>query len=58
MTYEYPTPEERAKAEQEGSQAKSIFDNPYNQEPGWPKPSKHGMKDEILASLWVDGYCK
>lgn len=51
----YPTNEEREEAHRMGAAAKSIFDNPFHRE--YPNPSKKGLKDEILATHWVDGYC-
>ena len=53
---DYPSDEERAEAQRRGREAKSIYDNPYNRIPGWPKPSVKGEKDEILACHFVDGF--
>ena len=44
--------DEMKKAFEEGTSAKSIFDNPYWQ--NYPKDST--TIDESLARWWVDGY--
>lgn len=55
---EHLTEDERAKARAEGVACRasggSAFDNPYHK--NYPNPAKGGIKEEIMARLWVGGY--